>query len=207
MDEFIKQVKKFIDRLKEQNLNELVFNPWKNSTGDDRENAANIRCANLERYLIDHKGAKYIVIAESPSYGAKYTGIAMTSEEVTKKNPEIFNGIQTTSIEGNTHENTATMVWECIKKHHKDFVLWNAFAFNSHDEKGSPRTPSKKEIVEQKAILEMFLEMFKNKEIISLGKTSEKLLNDLGYSSNYIRHPSCGGKNKFLVGMQKYINS
>lgn len=206
MDEFNTRLKKFINKLKAQDSNEFVFNPWKNATGDDILDAAEIRCSNLERYLTDHKDAKYIVIAESPSYGAKYTGIAMTSEEVTKKHPEIFNGIKTTSMDGNTHENTATMVWDCIKPQHKDFVLWNAFAFNSHDEKGSPRTPSKKEIVEQKSILEIFLEMFKDKEIISLGKTSEKLLNALGYKSNYIRHPSCGGKTKFLEGMKKYIN-
>lgn len=210
MTAFELQIDNFIQNLKSFESTDLVFNPWRNSAINDDGDKASVRCENLKFYLKSHQNAKYILLGESPSYGACYTGIAMTSEEVIKKYPDVFKGLKTTSINGNIHEDTASMVWEMIKDKHEDFILWNTFAYNTHNENLGPRTPSASELKQGRSILEQFLNIYRDKikTIIALGRTTEKTMAKLDFSEfsvEYVRHPSCGGKCKFQEQIIKYL--
>ena len=214
MNDFEKKIDTLIDKLKHFNSDGFVFNPWADTNQNDDQSidAPLIRRENLKKYLLEHKNAKYILLAESPSYGCHYTGIAMTSEFVMKdKYPDIFKGYKTTSKTGAVKENTAAIVWEVINKHEKDFVLWNTFVLQTYKENNkndfSPRKPNKKEIESGLEILKDFLELFSKCKIISVGKTAQNafLKYNLG-KSEYVRHPSRGGKNHFCEGMKHYCS-
>lgn len=211
MSEFEQKIDSFIEKLTEFESTDLVFNPWRNSAVNDKGDMAKVRAENLRIYMNSHKNAKYILLGESPSYGASYTGIAMTSEEVINKYPEIFEGLKTTSVSGNIHENTASMVWAKIKDKHEDFILWNTYAYNTHNENLGPRTPTTAELKQGREVLEMFLNIFKGniKTVIALGKTTEKTMAKLDFNEfvvEYVRHPSCGGKRKFEEQIEKYLS-
>src|SRR5574344_1464099 len=205
-------IQNFINKLKTVDFynSELVFNSWKDGNVD----SVNKKCNNLKMYLETHLNSKYILLGESPSYGAKYTGIAMTSEQVLNNNPQIFgNGFQTTSETGNTRELTASTVWQTIAQKHEKFVLWNVFAFNSHQKNSEgPRTPSNDEIEANFEILKSFFDIFEDRSmiIVPVGRTAEKHLQKLNLNKNFaiepaVRHPSCGGSKKFKENMQKYL--
>lgn len=205
---FNERVENFINTLKEYPSSKIVFNPWLDFDDFDiSEEAPIIRCDNLRDYLLKRESANYVLIAESPSYGCRFSGIAMTSEEVILKYPTIFKNAKTTSMQGNVHENTATIVWETIEQHHESIVLWNAFAFHSHDENNGPRTPIKEEIRESNNILMEFIKLFPNGKLIAVGRTSENALLDIGLKPKYIRHPSYGGKKKFKDGLKQIVES
>ena len=206
MTYFEQKIDTLIDKLKKFESKDNVFNPWADTdeTDKDRTNAPLLRRKNLKKYLIEHKKAKYILIAESPSYGCRYTGIAMTSEDVMQKYTDIFKGYNTTSLYGNIKEKTASIVWDVINKNEKDFILWNTFVLQTYKENFSPRKPRTKEIESGIEILTDFIEIFNDKEIISVGKTAYNTLIKYGLckDSLYIRHPSCGGENIFRAQMQ-----
>ena len=214
MKDFEHKVVCLIDKLKQYESDGFVFNPWKDTDKKDfSSDAPNIRCENLKRYLLNHENAKYILLAESPSHGCHYTGIAMTSERVMIQYPEIFAQYKTTSVEGNVREGTASYVWEMIKEKEKQFVLWNAFVFQTYKGDFSPRKPKNKELQEGIGILKDFLMLYpKREKIIAIGKTAENillnnniLLNEDKYQ--YIRHPSCGGATEFRQGMRDILKN
>ena len=205
MNNFEKKIDTLVDKLAGFKSGEYVFNPWADTDETDNPsiNAPFVRRENLKKYLLEHKKAKYILLAESPSYGCHYTGIAMTSEEVMQKYPDIFNGYKTSSLYGNIKEKTASIVWDVIKDREKDFVLWNTFVLQTYKNNFSPRKPTAKEVESGLEILKDFLEIFQDKEIISVGKTAQNtiLKYNLG-KDKYVRHPSCGGENIFRTQMK-----
>ena len=83
VDEFIYNLLNFDKSI----FKRKIFNPWiEFDESDISPNAPKLRTSNLKKYLLNHKEAKYILIAESPSTGARYSGIAMTSEKVINAN-------------------------------------------------------------------------------------------------------------------------
>lgn len=211
MIDFEQKIDTLIDKLKSFKSGEKVFNPWADTDATDNPSvdAPMLRRKNLKKYLLEHKNAKYILLAESPSYGCHYTGIAMTSEDVLHKYPDIFNGYKTTSLYGNIKEKTAAIVWDVISGAEKDFVLWNTFVLQTYKDNFSPRKPKTKEIYSGLAILNDFIALFADKEIISIGKTAESTLLKYGLCNHtrYVRHPSCGGENIFRSQMQEILNT
>ena len=91
------KIEKFIELLKKYETPKDRFNPWQQYDKSDISLAAPVlRCDNLKKYLMERPKPKYILIGESPSIGARYTGIAMTSEEIFK-NSNLFNEYACTS--------------------------------------------------------------------------------------------------------------
>ena len=148
-NEFEKKTENFINLLKTAKM-ENYFNSWIEVNKNDKEkNASEIRCKNLKQFLTERENAKFFLIGEAPSYGARYTGIPMTSEQIIYENPEIFSKseykLTSASIQS---EKTASIIWDeilKIDKTGKNFVLWNAFAFHNIDEK-YVKNPTEKEI-------------------------------------------------------------
>ena len=89
-ENFEKKVNEFIEKLlrtDKTTFKRNIFNPWTDFDDSDiSEDAPKIRTKNLKNYLLNQKNASYILIAESPSTGARYSGIAMTSEKVINAN-------------------------------------------------------------------------------------------------------------------------
>ena len=114
-NEFEKKTENFINLLKTAKM-ENYFNSWIEVNKNDKEkNASEIRCKNLKQFLTERENAKYILIGEAPSYGARYTGIPMTSEQIIYENPEIFSKseykLTSASIQS---EKTASIIWDEI---------------------------------------------------------------------------------------------
>lgn len=209
-NQFEKQTEKFINLLKETKI-KGYFNVWNQTSEKDKlKNADEIRCNNLRNFLIDRENAEYIIIGEAPSYGARYTGIPMTSEENFNNHPEIFskNRYKTTSL-GINSETTASIVWDEILKSDKagkNFVMWNAFAFhNSNEEYVQAPNITQLTCPENLKILKTFLNLFPNRKIIAMGRTTQETV---GYAlTEYVRHPSHGGEKSFREDLKSMIEN
>lgn len=207
------KIAKFIELLKKYETPKDRFNPWQQYDKSDISlDAPTLRCDNLKKYLMERPNPKYILIGESPSIGARYTGIAMTSEEIFA-NLNLFNGYECTSKNNEKTkitEKTASIVWNELKEYgQENFVIWNAYAFNSKCFKSWYKKASaieKKEPI-YKEILTTFFDMFdyENSVVIAVGRDAEKSCKDFGFDCIYLRHPSRGGKNKFVEGLKDII--
>lgn len=204
---FEEKVIDFMDELKSYPTNGKIFNTWTDSNEYDKDsNSPKKRCDNLEKYLKAYKNAKYLLIGESPSYGCRFSGIAMTSEYIMKnklKDLDLFS----TSEKSNGKERTATIVWDVIGSS-KNFVLWNAFPYHYKKEKdGQYQTPSLQDVNVGVKILEKFLELFPDAEIICVGGTAEKTFKRTSQNRviNRVYHPS-RYKKEFVEGMKKYLS-
>jgi hypothetical protein len=212
MKNFEDKVNIFVDKLVNFDITKFerkIFNSWKEFDETDIScEAPKIRVENLKRYLINQKDAKYILIAESPSTGARYSGIAMTSEKVIKANNLEY---KYTSAKSNgskyVYELTAKKVWDEILKSKNKFVMWNAFAFNIHEsEKRWFENPTEKELKENLSLLNEFLTLYNSAKIITVGKTAQNALNVLGFKNfESIRHPSNDFKKEFPEQFKKYL--
>lgn len=187
-----------------------IFNPWTEfDESDISSNAPKIRSENLKKYLLNHKNATYVLIAESPSTGARYSGIAMTSEKVINTNDLDYGYSSAKSKTGKyVYELTAKKVWDEILLKKENFVMWNAFAFNIHEKEGRWfENPTNEELEQNLDLLNSFLSMFEGAKIITVGATAKNALQILNFSDfESIRHPSNDFKKEFPEQFKKYIN-
>lgn len=209
---FEKKVNSFIEKLltfDKSIFKRNIFNPWVEfDESDISSEAPKIRTQNLKKYLLNQKNAKYILIAESPSLGARYTGIAMTSEKVINLNNLEYSYTSQKSKNGKyVYELSAKKVWDEILSQKENFVMWNAFAFNIH-EKDSRwfENPTEEELKQNLDILNSFLSLYQNAKIITVGATAKNALNILKFDDfESIRHPSNDFKKEFSQQFKKYI--
>ena len=197
--EFEEKLERFIETLKTTKITGY-FNPWANDGG--QENSANKRCNNLKKFLSKRMNAEFVLIGEAPSFGARYTRIPMTSEEMIIKYLE--DKYELTSNQKPIHEDTASVVWDVINENSKKFVMWNAFAFNKN-KKGDYVEPSIKDIEndKNKKIFKMFIELYPASKIIAVGRSAQTAIS---YAiSDYVKHPSHGGANDFKKAFKKYV--
>jgi hypothetical protein len=212
MKSFEREVNTFVDNLVNFDTTKFernIFNPWKEFDETDvSEKAPAIRVDNLKRYLINQKDSQYILVAESPSTGARYSGIAMTSEKVIQANNLGYNFSSLKSKCGKyVYELTAKKVWDEILKSENKFVMWNAFSFNIHEnEKRWFETPTEEELKQNLELLNEFLSLYKSARIITVGKTAQNALAVLGFNNfDSIRHPSNDFKKEFPEQFKKYL--
>lgn len=235
-EEFNKKIEDFIGTLKNFDMDKMdnVFNPWKDydKNHDFDESSPQKRCCNLCKYLKKREDAKYILIAEAPGYqGCHFSGIPMTSERLILQDKYGLGksglNLQRTSKTNLTNvpkivqdfgfcEPTATIVWNQIVDKigidSKDFVLWNAFPFHPYKYENNMltnRKPKKKEILDTKIILSLFLELFDKKQrIICIGNVSKNTLGNIlkvDFKLDKVRHPANGGANDFRNEIQNLI--
>jgi len=206
VDSFIYKLLNFDKSIFKRN----IFNPWTEFDETDiSSEAPKIRTQNLKKYLLNHKNATYILIAESPSLGARYTGIAMTSEKVINANNLNYNYSSLKSTNGKyVYELTAKKVWDEILSQKENFVMWNAFAYNIHEKENRWfENPTNEELEQNLDLLNLFLSLYKNAKIITVGATAKSALQILNFSDfESIRHPSNDFKKEFPEQFKKYLN-
>ncbi len=219
----LKSIDRFIDDLAAFS-SPRVFNPWRevDAANDFSREAPAIRRENLRRYLAGRVGrAKLLLVAEAAGYqGAKFSGIAMTSERQLiasgAMNDEFFAGEKRRTSRPAVQpagftEPTATIVWGRLLAaglRGGDWVNWNAFAWHPHrpGEALSNRTPTPQELKAGQPALERFLALFPGAKVIAVGRKSSATLASLGVDvAAEVRHPANGGASAFEAGIERFL--
>ncbi len=190
-----------LEKLSKLKSTDTVFNPYK-----DKDVLNNLR--EYFSYLI-RNNPSILLIGESPGYdGCRWTGIPFTSGFVVRNsNHKMFREIgDRVVLKKVVKEKTGTIMWEFLGQDKPVPILWNSFPFHPHDI-GNPesnRQPSTSEVLEGLEYLTMVYDVFNPKTLGSLGRVGERLLrkNFPNEEVVYIRHPSRGGKNEFIIGMK-----
>ena len=135
--------------------------------------------------------------------------IPFTSERVLKisTHPFVEELRPRLHVSGNQTEGSATIVWDYLDECDTLPAMWNILPFHPHQEKNrrSNRTPGRQEVVIGREYLERMLEILTPDCIIAVGavaaKTMLRLFPDLEVTP--VRHPSRGGKEQFLIGIEQ----
>lgn len=224
-------ISSFVQSLKNKPTREL-FNPWfeQDTEHDQHADAPDVRRSQLETYLEEREhSAKYLFIAEALGYqGGHFTGIAMTSERILLGHQEDKYGVtpqqvfkqQTpmrTScpgyIEKGMSEPTATIMWGALadlKIDPYEVVLWNAVPWHPYNpQKGllSNRTPTQPELEAGLQYLYTFISLFKDVQLIAVGRKCEQSLSRLGKTYIGVRHPANGGAPKFRKQLHELVGN
>jgi uracil-DNA glycosylase len=207
---------RFIDGLATTVVSERACNQWSRIEGDLLANAT--RRHNLRLYLDELEAIEpsTLLIGEAVSYrGGRLTGIAFVSEAV------MLGGVRTSSgriILGADRgyrkatsgpklstEASATMVWGTIREMEPLPMLWNAFPFHPF-RPGNPqsnRAPTPAELATGGRFIEWLLRLFPIRTVVAIGNHASASLTRLGIAHEKVRHPSQGGKQKFVAGMTR----
>ncbi|HEV7239906.1 MAG TPA: uracil-DNA glycosylase [Thermoanaerobaculia bacterium] len=205
----------FLNDLASVELSERACNQFSRISGDLRENA--IRRRNLRLYLgeLDAIGPRMLLVGEAVSYrGGRLTGIAFVSESV------MLGGVDTTSgrILGADHgyrkatagprlstEASATMVWSTIRTIQPLPMLWNAFPFHPFHagDPDSNRAPTSAELAIGERFIARLLRLFAFELVVAIGNHASASLTKMSIEHEKVRHPSQGGKNLFVEGMDR----
>jgi len=179
-----------------------------------RGDAANaIRRRNLRLYLeqLDAIGPRLLLVGEAVSYrGGRLTGIPFVSESLMLCGAGDVLGEhrgyrRATATPRPSTEASATMVWATIRHIEPLPLLWNAFPFHPHAD-GNPfsnRMPSAGELAIGAPFIEWLLRLFPIERVAAIGNAAAASLTRLGVEHVKVRHPSQGGKRKFVEGMAR----
>lgn len=191
---------RFIEALSRVRLSDRAVNQYARG---DRANA--IRRANLQRYLEWIGAPRMMLVGEAPSHrGGRLTGIPFTSESIMLRH--LGDGFRkATTSETLSTEASATMVWATIAGIEPRPLLWNAFPFHPFV-RGNPfsnRAPTIEELRIGAPFLEDLLRLFRFERVVAIGNLASRSLTALGIAHDKVRHPSQGGKKKFVDGMAR----
>ena len=196
---------RFIAALACVRLSDRACNQYSSVDGDLRGNA--IRRRNLKRYLEEMAalGTETLLVGEAPSYrGGRLTGIPFVSERVML---DILGSGYRKATPGDSvsTEASATMVWATIREIDPLPMLWNAFPFHPFH-RGNPHTnrvPDAGELVIGQPFLRALIRLFGFRRIVAIGNQAAISLSRMDIAHTKVRHPSQGGKRKFVDGMAR----
>ena len=199
-------IDKFIQRIKQQKNTAVLYNPYLNS-----DLAHNLKCY-LEQ-MMKIQGKRVLLVGEAPGYkGCKHTGIPFTSGGVFQEidHPLINQLKDKITINQLESENTASIVWRHMVNCHLTPLFWNAFPFHPHPQNkpDQNRAPTQIEINKGLGYLINLQEIYQAEVIAGIGKvgtnSARRAFPD--FNIEYIRHPSFGGKSKFITGSNLILN-
>lgn len=204
-----------------------VFNPWSafDPAHDASRRAPAIRSRQLAAYLAERTAhARLLLVAEAAGYqGAKFSGIAMTSERILlghlaqkgiRSEAVIRVPIERSSQPAlkplGFNEPTATVVWGTLLGAGVDpraWVNWNAFAWHPHRpaEPLSNRAPTPAEFEAGEPMLRGMLDLFARRQVVALGRHAARRLSLLGVPHRAVRHPSMGGATRFRADILRIV--
>ena len=193
--------RRFLSDLAAVELSDRATNQYSRTTGDLRGNA--IRRRNLRLYL-ESVEPRVLLVGEAVSWrGGRLTGIPFTSEAILCTWDGGFR--KATPGPKLSTEASATMVWGTICAMHPLPLLWNAFPFHPFVA-GNPfsnRLPTSAELAIGAPFIVRLMRLFGIEEVVAIGNAASTSLTRLGIPHEKIRHPSQGGKQKFVAGMAR----
>ncbi|MDO8591663.1 MAG: uracil-DNA glycosylase [bacterium] len=201
----VDKISEFVARLSKQAVDDsVVTNMY---SGNDPGNK--LRALNLKHYLNYFvKNPPYLIlVGEAPGYkGCRVSGIPFTSTNLINSSG-FFRSIGITDSEYLQNEATATIIWSYLNRIKKYPLLWNAFPFHPHDEgvKASNRKPNKSELKTGKLYLLEIMRLFPSADVIAVGNVAQEALKSVGVTAKCVRHPSRGGKQEFIAGLEKHL--
>lgn len=212
---------RFLRDLAAVDLAARATNQWSHTGPEARANR--IRRANLRRYLCELEaiGPRLLLVGEAVSYrGGRLTGIAFVSETLMLAGVPIAGGTarvlgadrgyrKATEGPACSTEASATMVWETIRDIEPLPLLWNAFPFHPF-RAGNPasnRAPSAGELAIGRPFVAALIRLFGIERVVAVGNSASASLRGLGVAHETVRHPSQGGKRKFVEGMARVSQS
>jgi hypothetical protein len=188
--------------------NDRAFNQYRDVRPDlDLPQGAEIRRRNLRGYLDAFAGARFVLVGEAAGYaGCRFSGIPFTCE-AQMVGPERLgwaDGLdlaRSSTAEALWVERSDRIVWEALEGR-TDCVLWNAFPWHPFGERGplSNRAPGR-DLRDGLEVLRHFLSLFPAARPYAVGRVAQRALEAIGLEATYIRHPSHGGKPKFMAGI------
>lgn len=220
-------VSQFIQMLETFPSMSNVFNPWRDidSVNDNSQAAAQQRRCNLHAYLTERQNrARVLLVGEAPGFnGCKFSGIAMTSERILLGHhpkvaadcvfdgPKARTSVLTLKPLGMA-EPTASIAWAMMHAagfDSREFAIWNAFAFHPHRPEValSNRAPTQSELDANQPILQAYLALFPQAQVIAVGRVAQRTLHTLGIEATAVRHPAMGGANEFREQMATLLTT
>lgn len=222
MPAMIRTIRGFVDALSRVDTGKRACNQYaggrtlrepegesRSSGGQATSNA--IRRANLRLYLDQMRARRprAIFVGEAPSHrGARLTGIPFMSERLMLDgvpSAEMFGASRgyRKALETDTPstEASATILWSTIRDLRPLPLLWNAFPFHPY-EAGNPRSnrmPTAAELLAGEEFIEALIRIFGIEQVVAVGNHAERSLTRLGIAHTKVRHPSQGGKPKFVA--------
>lgn len=170
---------------------------------------------NLRLYLNKMEEKYYngtLLIAEAPGYsGCNITGIPFVTVKILNNKPHnIFHDLDEELFRGEFFNDiSGAVIWDYLKDKQNIPLFWNSFPFHPYKKykKLSNRKPTKDEIKEGIEYIDDLIDIFKPKDILALGRYGQISLQKIypDRDIKYIRHPSYGGKEEFIKGMDSFI--
>jgi hypothetical protein len=222
--EWQKQCERLLDLLAAYPAPDGVFNQYRDvHPGLDLANGAELRRRNLRCYLQVFSGAQYLLLGEAAGYaGCRFSGIPFTCEaHLAGPHPLSWAAAQNLALEQHRGlaleghwglarssraevlwvERSATIVWEALGER-QDCLLWNAFPWHPFGARGplSNRHPGRA-LDDGLEVLRCLLVLFPATKPYAVGRVAQQALAAMGVEAPYIRHPSYGGKQKFIAGV------
>ena len=175
----------------------------------DRPGGAETRRRNLRCYLEAFGDARFVLVGEAAGYaGCRFSGVPFTCEAqlVGPRRLGWTLGLEEDLARSSTAESpwverSARMVWEILGER-MDCVLWNAFPWHPAGEAGplSNRPPGR-DLRDGLEVLRRFCSLFPSARPYAVGRVAQRALKAIGVPAPYIRHPSHGGKRRFMEGV------
>jgi len=195
----------FVNRLGRRPQGDDVFNPYRQGHLRD----------NLYQYLTQLKQAgppPVLLVGEALGFrGGKLTGIPFSSARLLRQSDHPFLSALAPHLKltSDDAENTARMIWEYLTETGMTPLCWNAFPFHPHPA-GQParnRAPRTGEITEGIAHLQALHHLFQPAQVVGVGRAgtlcAQRAFPQLPVT--YVRHPSYGGKQDFIAGMNALL--
>lgn len=177
-----------------------------------------IRRRNLRLYLgeLEALRPRILLIGEAPSYrGGRLTGIPFVSETLLLGGVRLATGRHVLGAERGyrkatpgpalSTEASATMVWQTIRDVEPLPLLWNAFPFHPFHAGNADtnRLPTAAELLIGQRFIRMLLRLFAIEQVVAVGNSAASSLQRLEIPHEKVRHPSQGGKVKFVAGVAR----
>ncbi len=197
----------FVEALRKLRL-ENTFNPYsERCVRYDRNDAPQLRSATLRSIL--ETAAKQEVdslwIGRDPGHrGGRRTGLAFTDDVHLHEHAERWGISISRPTKGEkVVEQTATVIWRALSRIESPVFLWNVFPLHPH-QPGNPFSNRPHNAHERRIGEEFLVELIRllqPRRLVAIGNDAANTARRLADRRTVIqvRHPSHGGKTKFLI--------